>query len=426
MKKIVLGLILFFATMFCFAQDWPDWRGVNRDAVWNASGIVETFESDTIPVKWSVPINPGYSGPTVAKGKVYVTDRIEKPVQQERVLCFDEQSGAQIWEFVYDCEYSGIGYPAGPRASVIIEDGKAYSLGSMGHFYCLNAESGKVLWEKDLNTEYEIVMPIWGIAATPLIVDEKIIVHVSGSNNASIVAFNKETGKEIWRNLDDRAGYSAPILIEKDGKQVVVNWTEHSLSGLNPETGEVYWRFPWQTGSGMSIATPVLTDDHIFVSAFYSGSLLVKLGNDYTTAEKVWQRSGESERKTDALHCVMNTPIVLGKYIYGVDSYGELRCLDFNTGDRIWEDQTAVKRARWANIHFIQKEDKIWMFNEQGELLITELSPKGFKEIDRAFLIAPTKKQLGRGVCWSHPAFANKHVFIRNDKELVCADLSEK
>lgn len=426
MIRILLSVIL----LFCFVnvdaqQDWPDWRGVNRDGVWEEKGIIESFPSDTISVKWSVPINPGYSGPTVANGKVYVSDRIEKK-QQERVLCVDETTGQKVWEFVYDCEYSGIGYPAGPRASVVLNNGKAYSLGSMGHFFCFDAASGKVLWQKDLNTEYEIVMPIWGIAATPLVVGDKIIVHVSGSNNASIVAFNKNSGDELWRKLDDRAGYSAPILIEKNGKKVVVNWTEHSLSGLDPETGEIYWHFPWKTGSGMSIATPVLYDDHIFVSAFYSGSLLVKLGDDYTTAEKVWQRSGESERKTDALHCVMNTPIILGKYIYGVDSYGELRCLDFNTGDRVWENQTAVKRNRWANIHFVKNEDIIWMFNEQGELLIAKLLPEGFKEIDRAFLIAPTKKQLGRGVTWTHPAFANKHIFIRNDKELICADLSAK
>ncbi len=419
-------ILVFYLLLFVtkgFSQDWPDWRGENRDAVWNESGIVAKFAADTIPVKWRVSINAGYSGPTVANGRVYVSDRVTEPNQLERVLCFDEQTGKTIWEFSYHCEYSGIGYPAGPRASVVINDGKAYSIGSMGHLYCFDAASGKVEWNKELNTEYEIGMPIWGIAATPLIVNEKIIVQVSGSNNASLVAFDKNTGNEIWRNLNDRAGYSAPIFIEKAGKKVVVNWTEHSLSGLNPENGEVYWRFPWETGYGMSIATPVLANDCIFVSAFYSGSLLVKLGDDYTTAEKVWQRSGESERKTETLHCVMNTPVVLGEYIYGVDSYGELRCLDFYTGDRIWEDQTAVKRNRWANIHFVQNKDKTWMFNEQGELLITELSPEGFKEISRAKLIDPTKKQLPRGVTWSHPAFANKHVFIRNDKELVCGDL---
>lgn len=423
-RILLLALILIFHTG-CNSQDWPDWRGPDRDAVWEATGVVEKFDSDVIGLKWSVPIGPGYSGPTVSEGRVYVTDRIERPAQAERVLCFDEETGEQIWVYQYDCFYD-VGYPAGPRASVVINEGKAYSLGTMGHLFCFDAESGRVLWQRDLNTEYKINMPIWGIASTPLVVDDKIIVHVSGSNSACVVAFNKKTGKEIWRNLDDRAGYSAPIVIEKKGVRVVVNWTEHSLSGLDPESGEVYWRFPWTTGSGMSIATPVLYKNHIFVSAFYSGSLLVKLGDDYRTAEKVWQREGVSERETDALHCVMNTPVIMGDHIYGVDSYGELRCLDFYTGDRIWEDLSAVKKDRWANIHFIQKGDKIWMFNEHGELLITELSPEGFKEISRAKLIEPTRKQLGRGVTWSHPAFANRHVFIRNDERLVCADLSAK
>ena len=425
MNRILLLVIFVIIHMNCHSQDWPDWRGKNRDAVWEGSGMVEKFDSKAIEIKWSTPIGPGYSGPTVSHGKVYVTDRLERPSQAERVLCFDEQTGEQIWAHQYVCVYD-VGYPAGPRASVVIDEGKAYSLGTMGHLSCLDAGTGKVLWQKDLHTEYEMNMPIWGIASTPLVVDEKIIVHVSGSKNACVVAFNKDTGEEIWRNLDDRAGYSAPILIEKNGVRVVVNWTEHSLSGLDPENGEIYWRIPWSTGMGMSIATPVLYEDHIFVSAFYSGSLLVKLGDDYTTAEIVWQRCGESEQNTDALHCVINTPVIIDDYIYGVDSYGELRCLEFSTGDRVWEDLSAVKRDRWANIHFIQQGDLTWMFNEQGELLITKLLPGGFKEISRAKLIEPTRKQLPRGVTWSHPAFANKHVFIRNDERLVCADLSAK
>ncbi|MFW5755234.1 MAG: PQQ-binding-like beta-propeller repeat protein, partial [Tangfeifania sp.] len=387
MKKITAVLII---TLFCFnafSQDWPDWRGENRDAIWNEKGVVERFPAPEMTPEWRVSVGPGYTGPTVAKGKVYMMDRQEDPEQKERVLCFDAETGNPIWKHSYNCVYSGIGYQAGPRSSVVINDGKAYSLGSMGHLYCFDAETGKVIWKKVLNEEYKIDMPIWGIASTPLIVDEKIIVHASVADNACVMAFNKNTGEEIWKNLNDRAGYSAPVLIEKNGTRVVVNWTEHSLSGLNPETGEIYWRFPWETGSGMSISTPVLYEGHIFVSAFYSGSLLVKLADDYKSAEKVWQREGENERKTDALHCVMNTPVIIGDYIYGVDSYGELRCLELATGDRIWEDQTAVDRGRWANIHFIQKEEKTWMFNEHGELLITELSPDGFHEISRTKII---------------------------------------
>lgn len=418
-------IVFIIISSFIYAQDWPDWRGTNRDAIWSAKGVLQKFASDTILHKWSVPLGSGYSGPTVANEKVYVSDLLQEPVQTEGVLCFDAQSGKKLWEHRYECVYSGVGYPAGPRASVVISDGKAYSLGTMGHLFCFNAENGDVIWKKDLDGEYGINMPIWGIASTPLVVDEKLVVHVSGSNNSCVVAFNKNSGKEIWRNLEDRAGYSAPIVIQKNGNKIIVNWTEHSLSGLDAESGEIYWRFPWQTGSGMSIATPVLYKDYIFVSAFYSGSLLIKLGSDYKTAEKIWQREGENERNTDALHCVMNTPVIVEDYIYGVDSYGELRCLELLTGDRIWEDQTAVERNRWANIHFVQNEDKIWMFNEQGELLITKLSPDGFTEISRSLLIRPTRKQHPRGVTWTHPAFAGNHVYIRNDNKMICADLSD-
>lgn len=424
-SKVVFTWLFIIASVFCSAQDWPDWRGINRDGTWTENGIVEKFEASKLTPVWTVSIGSGYSGPTVSNGKVYVTDLKKEPTQTEGILCFDEKTGKKLWEYRYNCEYS-VGYPAGPRASVVINNGKAFSLGTMGNLFCFDANNGEVIWQKDLNTEYQIRMPIWGISATPLIVDNKIILQISGSNNACVIALDKNTGKEIWKNLDDIAAYSAPVIIEKNGKKTVVVWTEDSLSGLNTENGNIFWRFPWKVGSGMSIATPVLYGNYIFVSCFYSGSMLIKLSDDYTSAEKVWQRCGESERKTDALHCVMNTPVILDEFIYGVDSYGELRCLELKTGNRVWENLSAVKKDRWANIHFVQNGNKTWMFNEHGELIISELSPNGFKEISRTKIIEPTKEQLPRGVTWSHPAFANKHVFARNDKEMVCIDLSVK
>ena len=155
---------------------------------------------------------------------------------------------------------------------------------------------------------------------------------------------------------------------------------------------------------------------------------MLRLAEDATTAEEIWRARGPSELDTDALHSIMSTPIMIGDYLYGVDSYGELRCLDAETGKRIWEDTTATPRDRWSNIHMVQNADHVWMFNERGELLIAKLSPEGFEEISRAQLIQPTVAQLkrrGKGVCWSHPAFADGHVFIRNDESLICASLRE-
>ena len=147
------------------AEDWPQWRGPNRDGVWNETGIVEKLPDGQIPIKWRVEIGAGYSGPTVAKGRVYVTDRLTKPQEVERVHCFDEKTGDPIWSHSYPCRYGKIGYNAGPRASVGIDDGKAYSLGGTGRLFCFDAASGEIVWEKDLDAEYDIQMPIWGIAA---------------------------------------------------------------------------------------------------------------------------------------------------------------------------------------------------------------------------------------------------------------------
>ena len=434
--KVIIPLLLLMPAVFLSAQcvsqeganstgDWPDWRGKNRDGIWHETGIPARFSSEALATKWSVPIGSGYSGPTVSNGRVYLTDRLVRPSPTEGILCFDEKTGKKLWEVRYACEYEGVGYPAGPRASVVISGGKAYSLGTMGHLHCLDAVTGEVIWKKDMSTEYQISMPIWGIAATPLISGDMVILQISGSDNACAVALDRNSGREIWRSLSDRASYSAPVIFEKAGKRILVVWTEDHLAGLDPGTGKVYWKFPWKLNMGMGISTPVLYDDHVFVSAFYNGSMLVKLGADYHTAEMVWQRKGESERQTDALHCVMNTAVIMDGFIYGVDSYGELRCLELSTGNRVWESLSAVKKDRWANIHFIQHGSNTWMFNEHGELIITRLTPEGYEEISRTKIIEPTREQLPRGVTWSHPAFANRHVFIRNDEELRCIDLMQ-
>lgn len=411
------------------ADDWPQWRGPTRDGAWHETGIVDRFAKPQLDKVWRAQIGSGYSGPTVANGRVYVTDRATKPKQVERVHCFDEKNGKELWTHVYDCPYRDVSYEAGPRASVAIDDDRAYSLGTMGHFFCLDAASGSVLWKKDLLAEYKIRMPIWGISCSPLIEGGRVIVQIGGEDGAGIVAFDKKSGREAWRALDDGASYSAPIVIEFKGKRTLVCYTAAHVAGLDPQTGQVRWKHPFPPKQMViGIATPVFHRGMIFVTNFFDGSLLLRLNPDNVSVEQVWQRAGPSEKDTDSLQSIISTPYLDGDYIYGVDSYGELRCLDLMTGDRVWESLKAVPKARWATIHFVRNGDRVWMFNERGELIISKLSPKGFEEISRAKLIEPTRDQLNRrgGVCWSHPAFANRHVFARNDSEIVCADLAAK
>lgn len=423
----VLGALVL-ASSIAPAAEWPQWRGPNRDGVWPETGITTKFDKPELDHVWRTPIGSGYSGPTVWQGLVFVTDRLVEPKQIERVHCFDAQTGKNVWTHQYDCEYRDVGYDAGPRASVTIDEGRAYSVGAMGHLFCFDARTGKVLWQKDLNAEYRIRMPKWGISSAPLIDGELVILQVGGPG-ACLVAFEKSSGAERWRALDDQASYSAPIIVQQAGKPVLVAYTGDNVAGLNPQTGEVYWKHPFPPQQMViGVADPVVSGDKLFLTNFFDGSLMLKLDKEKTAVEKLWQRAGVDEKNTDGLHSIISTPILDGDYIYGVDSYGELRCLDANTGERVWESLDAVPKARWATIHMIRNAGKVWMFNERGELIISELSPKGFKELSRTKLIEPTLDQLRQrgGVTWSHPAFAYKHVFARNDKELVCADLTPR
>ena len=424
----IIGLALFAwlaASAGSLGDEWPQWRGPNRDGVWREVGLVEKFADKELKVRWRQPIGSGYSGPTVADGRVYVTDRVVEPKQIERVHCFDWKSGEPQWSHSYDCAYRDVGYAAGPRASVTVDDGRAYSLGSMGHFFCFDAATGKVLWSKDLNVEYKIRMPIWGIAASPLVENDLVIVQIGGEG-ACLVAFDKRSGAEAWRALDDLASYSAPIMIEQAGRRVMVCWTGDSVVGMDAKSGKVHWQHPFKPAKMViNIATPVLEKNRLFFTSFYDGSLMLDVSPDKLEVEPLWRRTGRDEQHTDGLHSIISTPYLEGDFVYGVDSYGEFRCLDAKTGERVWESLQPTPKSRWSTVHMVKNGRRMWMFNERGELIITTLSPEGYEEISRAKLIAPTSVQLPQrgGVCWSHPAYAHKHVFARNDEELVCASL---
>ena len=425
----ILALFLGLGVAPAVSDDWPQWRGPHRDGVWRETGLIEAFDSPQIEIKWRTPIGSGYSGPTVANGRVYLMDLQREPEQGERVLCLNASDGGLLWQHFQACSYRDVSYAAGPRASVTLDDGRAYALGTKGHFHCLDAASGDVLWTKSPDVDYEVRAPIWGIASSPIVVGNLVIAQVGASNGACLVAWDKATGERRWQALDDRASYSAPILIEQAGQTVLLCWTGDNVVGLDPTDGTTFWKLPFEPSRMViNVSTPVVAGNRLFVSAFYDGAMMVRLAEDRLAAEQVWRRRGLNERQTDALHSMIVTPIFAHGHIYGVDSYGELRCLDAATGDRVWEDLTAVPRARWSNIHMVQNGDRVWMFNERGELIIARLSPQGFDEISRAHLIEPTLAQLRQrgGVCWSHPAFAQRCIFARNDRELVCADLSAK
>ena len=439
-----MALLLFLVCASCVrADDWPQWLGPQRDSVWRETGIVQKFPDNGPPVLWRVPVGGGYAGPAVAGGRVYLLDRkLAKnannpadPFQRsiingtERVLCLDEASGKILWQHEYDCPYT-VSYPAGPRATPLVSEGKVYTLGAEGNLFCLDTKDGKVIWSHEFKKDYNIPTPMWGFAGHPLLDGDRLIC-LAGGSNSTVVAFNKDTGKEIWRALTAKEpGYSAPVIVHGGGKAQLILWHPESVNSLDPETGAVYWSHPESIKAGMTIPTPRQMGDELFLTCFYNGSMMFRLDAAKPEATMMWQSQKVSEKNTDALHCTMSTPFLEDGYIYGVCSYGQLRCLKADTGERLWETMAATthdgKEMRWANAFIVKNGDRFFLFNEKGDLIIAKLSPKGYEEISRAHLLEPTNLDTGREVVWSHPAFANRHVYARNDKEIICVDLAEK
>jgi outer membrane protein assembly factor BamB len=426
---IALSLIAGL-TSFAVADDWPQWGGPQRDLVWRETGIVDTLPAvdpatGMLPRVWTAKIGSGYAGPAVADGRVYVTDRIADQ-NLERVQCFDANSGEQKWKHEYAATYT-ISYPLGPRATPTIEGDRVYALGAVGNLFCFDAANGKVIWQKHLATDFGTQLPAWGTAGAPLVDGDQLIVLAGGKPNALIVSLDKKTGAERWRALDGKEpGYCAPAILEFGGRRQLIVWHPEAVVGLDPANGKVLWQVPFAVQAGLTIPSPRKLENRLFVTSFYNGPLMIDLGGDGKSPEGLW-RSGASnnERKNDSLHAIMCTPIVTEDCIYGVGSYGEMRCLDTKTGKILWETKDATGAGRWWNAFLVPHEDRVVICNEQGELIFAKLSREGYKELSRAKLIEPTQPIQRRMTVWSHPAFAMQSVFARNDGELIRVNLKQ-
>jgi len=419
------------------ADDWPQWLGPQRDSVWRETGVINAIPPSGLPIRWRVPVSLGYSGPAVANGRVFVTDYVRSEGKlgnnpsvrnvlqgRERIQCFDSRTGKLIWKHVYDCPYR-ISYPSGPRATPTVHAGRVYVLGAEGHLHCLQAEDGSVVWSKDLQHDYKAKTPIWGFCGHPLIDGQKLICLVGGPGSVA-VAFDKDTGRELWRALSAAdAGYSPPTMITAGGKRQLLIWHSESLNSLNPETGAVYWSQPLKPNYGMSIMAPRKSGDLLFASGIGNVGAVLRLSADKPAADVLWRGTRQT-----GVYCANSTPVIDNGTIYGVGcQQGQLRAVELQTGKRLWESfapTTGKRRAGHGTAFLVKHQQQFFLFNEAGDLIVARLTPGGYEERGRFHVLEPTGEAFGRQVVWSHPAFAQRCLFARNDKELVCVSLASE
>ena len=421
-------------------DDWPQWMGPNRDDVWAETGILEEFPPGGPKVLWRVPVHGGFAGPAVVGERVYVTDYVksagdDKPEPtkrnnlqgKERVLCLDARTGAEIWKHEYDCKYT-IAYPAGPRCTPTFDGGRLFALGAMGDLLCLDAAKGKPQWSKNLPKEYAAPVPLWGYAGHPLVYKNLLICTVGGKGSA-VVAFDKSSGLEVWKSLTaQEIGYSPPTLIAAGGTTQLLIFNGNGLNSLNPDTGAAYWSEPLKTAFSMAIMAPRAQGEYLFAGGHSGQSLGLKLDAAKPTVTLAWKGSRDL-----GLAPVSGTPFVENGVAYGIDGNGLFRAIRIATGERLWATAKPVngkddeRRGPAEGATFVTKNgDRYFIFGENGDLVIARLSPEKYEEVSRTKLLDPVGVGLGRRVVWSHPAYANRCVFARNDQEIICASLAKE
>lgn len=424
------AIVLVTAAAAC-ADDWPHWMGPTRDNEWRESGLLEKFPVGGPKILWRTPIHEGYAGPAVASGRVFCADYTttadlgegnferKEAGGTERVFALDEKTGRVLWQHAYPVRYT-VSYPHGPRCTPTVDGDRVYFLGAEGNLLCCDVASGAVRWRKDLKTEYGAKSPLWGYAAHPR-VDGRKLITLAGGSGSHVVAFDKLNGAELWKSeTQTETGYVPPSIIEAGGVRQLLAPGGNAVTALDPETGRRLWTTPYDASNGSIIMTPVRVGELLFVAGYSNKNLLLRLATDRPAAEVVWR-----DKKGAAISPVNVQPIAVGNVVYGFDQNGRAYAVELPSGKRLWDTADIVGRSGFSETAFIVRNGgRFVLFTERGELVFGAFTPQGFDEVDRAKVIEPTRKAGGRAVVWSMPAFANKHAYIRNDKELICVDLS--
>ena len=376
----------------------PEFRGPGRNGIYAGGGMLTDWPSGKLPLLWKRPVGGGYASVVVADGLIFT---IEQRRQKEVVAAYAIDSGREQWIHGWDAEFRETMGGDGPRATPTWHEGRLYALGATGEFRCLDARSGSRIWSRNILTDNQAENIPWGMAASPLIVDDKVIVLAGGPHGKSVVAYNRLTGDPIWKALDDRQAYTSPQLITLAGRRQILVVSANRAMGLTVENGSLLWEYPWVTHEGINVAQPIaLTDDCFFISAGYDhGAALVEVfrRDDGYGARTVWQNNRMKNK--------FGSSVLYEGYIYGLDE-AILACLDPASGELKW------KGGRYGYGQLLLVSGHLIISSENGVVALVKASPERYQEIARFPAV--------EGKTWNVPAIADGRLIVRNSTEMAC------
>lgn len=422
-------------------HDWLSFLGPTHNAISTETKLLKKWPKGGPRIVWELDKGSGYTSPAIQGERLVFPHRIDGDVVVE---CLHAETGEQFWQYKFSTEYRDrYGYNNGPRSSPVIHNDKVFIYDAEGRLLCLNLMSGKLVWERDLSTEYKVNQDFFGVASTPLIENDLLMVNVGAPAGPSVIAINPETGKNVWQGGDHwAAGYSSPVAATIHGQRKLFVFSggdsrppTGGLRMLDVKTGKVDFEFPWRSDSYESVnaASPVVIGNQVLISATYdTGSALLKIGKDFKATTQ-W--------KTEELGTHWNTPVLKDGHLYAFDGRNEpdasLVCVEVKTGDVKWRtvlewDDTVEVGGDKQNLtlspyrgSLLAVDGKFLCLGEMGHLMWLDLTPEGHKEINRAWLFASKET-------WAVPVLSRGLLYICQNRRdtinktrprLICYDL---
>jgi outer membrane protein assembly factor BamB len=408
MKASTLALILtLFSTTLVFADDWPQWRGPDRDGISKEKSLLTEWPEGGPDLLWKAKgLGVGFSSLAVAKGRIFTLGDLD---DGSYAITLDEKNGNLIWKTKVGEPGGHDGYP-GTRSTPTVDGGQVFVLNQHSDIACIDAESGKLLWKKNLASDFGgKMMSGWKYSESPL-VDGNRVICTPGGKDGTLVALDRKTGAKLWQTSDwtDTAAYSSVITATIHGTHQYIQLTGNSVAGVDPETGKVLWKAD-RPGKTAVIPTPVVLDDIVFVTSGYgvgcNGFRISKKGSEWSS-EEIYANLNIANHHGGV--------ILVGEHVYGATG-STFRCVDIKSGESAFKERSVGKGATvYADGRFILR-------SEGGPVALIEATPKGMKEVS-------TFKQPDRSKynAWPHPVVANGKLYLRDQDILLCYDLSAK
>ena len=382
-----------------FAQDWPQWRGPNRD------GVVASFKApaswpESLTQKWKVEVGLGYATPILSGNRLYMFSR---QGADEVMMALDPATGKEIWRTSYAAPFkmnpAAARHGEGPKATPALANGKLYTLGMGGTVTAFDAQSGKQLWQKP-GPE---VGPLYGTSMSPLVDRGLVIVHVGGHNSGALTAFDANTGTVKWSWNGDGPGYGSPIAAEFDGIRQVITFTQDNLVGVSEETGQLLWRREFTTRSTQNTVTPILHGQTLIVSGLEKGitALRVLKRDDQWTAEDVWTNTDVS--------LYMTNGVIAGDTLFGMShrNSGQYFALDAKTGKTLWTSEP----RQATNAAILRAGDVLFSLEDDAELIVARTNSSAFEPIKRY--------KLAETATWAQPVLSGNRIFVKDVSQLT-------